>query len=40
MLTLLRDEVADTLRQLGVPRFDDVRAEAVRWAGPGFTTVG
>ena len=32
MLTLLRDEVADTLRQLGVPRFDDVGAEAVRWA--------
>jgi len=35
MLTLLRDEVADTLRQLGVPRIDDVGADAVRWAGPG-----
>ncbi len=29
MLTLLRDEVADTLRQLGVPRLDDMRSGTV-----------
>lgn len=33
MLTLLRDEVADTLRQLGVPRLDDVGSSTVRRAG-------
>lgn len=33
MLTLLRDEVADTLRQLGVPRLTDVGPATVRWAG-------
>jgi 4-hydroxymandelate oxidase len=33
MFTLLRDEVADTLRQLGVPRLDDVGPGTVRRAG-------
>ena len=30
MLTLLRDEVADTLRQLGVPKLTDVNHRVVR----------
>ncbi len=30
MLTLLRDEVADTLRQLGVPHLTDIDDRVVR----------
>jgi 4-hydroxymandelate oxidase len=35
VLGLMRDEVADTLRQLGVPRLADVGPEVVRRAGTG-----